>query len=139
MHRLLSAAAIAFTMLLSAPVVAESIITVYKNPSCGCCDKWVEYLRAKGFEVKTFNRSDTASIKQALGVKPEMASCHTATVGGYVIEGHVPAAAIRRLLATRPNTHGLSVPGMPTNSPGMGSMDGTLKTYTLEGRLFSTD
>ncbi len=139
MYRQLSAVLLAFTLLLPALGVAEPVISVYKNPNCGCCDKWIEYLRAEGFEVKAFNRSDTTPIKQAFGVKPEMASCHTATVEGYVIEGHVPAAPIRRLLVTRPDTMGLSVPGMPANSPGMGKMDGMLKTYTLEGALFSTD
>lgn len=99
----------------------------------------MEYLRKEGFEVNAINRSDLTPIKQRAGVKPDMASCHTAMVDGYVIEGHVPASAIRRLLQERPDTLGLAVPGMPNNSPGMGKMNGKLKTYTMEGELYSTD
>jgi hypothetical protein len=118
---------------------ADSAITVYKTPSCGCCTKWVEYLRAEGFEVQAIDQRNLTPIKENAGVTPKMASCHTAMVDGYVIEGHVPAQAIRKLLQERPATLGLAVPGMPHNSPGMGPMDGKLKTYTLEGELYSTD
>lgn len=118
---------------------ADSAITVYKTPSCGCCTRWVEYLRTEGFEVQAIDQRNLTPIKQKAGVTPEMASCHTAMVDGYVIEGHVPARAIRKLLRERPETLGLAVPGMPHNSPGMGPMDGKLKTYTLEGELYSTD
>ena len=130
----------ALIALLIAPIaLAGPLITVYKTPSCGCCVKWVEYLRKEGFEVKVVNRDDLAPIKQRSGVPPAMSSCHTALVDGYVVEGHVPAQAIRKLLQERPDTRGLSVPGMPANSPGMGEMDGRLKTFTLEGKLYSTD
>jgi len=130
----------ALIALLIAPIaLAGPLITVYKTPSCGCCVKWVEYLRKEGFEVKAVNRDDLAPIKQRAGVPPAMSSCHTALVDGYVVEGHVPAQAIRKLLQERPNTLGLAVPGMPANSPGMGEMDGRLKTFTLEGKLYSTD
>lgn len=130
----------AFTVILATgAAVADPAITVYKSPNCGCCVKWVEYLRKEGFEVNAINRSDLTPIKQRAGVKPDMASCHTAMVDGYVIEGHVPASAIRRLLQERPDTLGLAVPGMPDNSPGMGKMNGKLKTYTMEGELYSTD
>lgn len=122
----------------SAAMAAEAI-TVYKTPNCGCCVKWVEYLQKEGFTVETHDRRDLTAIKKQAGVSREMASCHTAMVDGYVIEGHVPAPAIRRLLQERPDTRGLSVPGMPTNSPGMGEMDGKLQTFTLEGKLYSTD
>jgi hypothetical protein len=115
------------------------VITVHKDPNCGCCVKWVEYLRTEGFEVQAIDEPDLAAVKKSAGVKPEMASCHTAMVDGYVIEGHVPAQAIRKLLEERPATAGLAVPGMPTNSPGMGRMNGRLRTYTLEGKLYSTD
>lgn len=118
---------------------AGPAITVYKTPNCGCCTKWVDYLREEGFEVQAINQANLAPLKQKAGVTPEMASCHTAMVEGYVIEGHVPASAIRKLLQERPSTLGLGVPGMPQNSPGMGPMDGKLKTYTLEGELYSTD
>jgi len=130
----------ALIALLIAPIaLAAPLITVYKTPSCGCCVKWVEYLQKEGFEVRAVNRDDLAPIKQRSGVPPAMSSCHTALVDGYVVEGHVPAQAIRKLLQERPNTLGLAVPGMPANSPGMGEMDGRLKTFTLEGKLYSTD
>ena len=130
----------ALLALLIAPIaLAGPLITVYKTPSCGCCVKWVEYLQKEGFEVKAVNRDDLAPIKQRAGVPPAMSSCHTALVDGYVVEGHVPAQAIRKLLQERPDTLGLAVPGMPANSPGMGEMDGRLKTFTLEGKLYSTD
>ena len=130
----------ALIALLIAPIaLAGPLITVYKTPSCGCCVKWVEYLQKEGFEVRAVNRDDLAPIKQRSGVPPAMSSCHTALVDGYVVEGHVPAQAIRKLLQERPDTRGLSVPGMPANSPGMGEMDGRLKTFTLEGKLYSTD
>jgi hypothetical protein len=98
---------------------AEADITVHKDPNCGCCSKWVDHLRAAGFSVDAQDTTDLARVKQEHGVPPELASCHTAIVGGYVIEGHVPALAIRRLLAERPDAKGLAVPGMPIGSPGM--------------------
>ena len=126
-------------LLVTQTALAGPLITVYKTPNCGCCVKWVEYLQNEGFEVKAVNRNDLAPIKQRTGVPPAMSVCHTALVDGYVIEGHVPAQAIRKLLQERPDTRGLAVPGMPANSPGMGEMDGRLKTFTLEGKLYSTD
>ena len=128
-----------FALLVTQIALAGPLITVYKSPSCGCCVKWVEYLQKEGFEVKIVNRDDLTSIKQREGVPAAMSSCHTALVDGYVIEGHVPAQAIRKLLKERPDTRGLAVPGMPANSPGMGEMDGRLKTFTLEGKLYSTN
>lgn len=121
------------------PVAAGPLVTVYRSPTCGCCEEWVRYLREEGFEVKAIDQTNLSAIKQRVGVRPELASCHTALVEGYVIEGHVPAGPIRRLLSERPQTRGLTVPGMPANSPGMGPMDGKLKTYTLEGAVYSTD
>lgn len=118
---------------------AGPAITVYKTPNCGCCTKWVEYLRGEGFDVQAINQHDLTALKRKAGVEPERASCHTALVEGYVIEGHVPAGAIRRLLEQRPTTRGLTVPGMPENAPGMGPMDGRLETLTLEGEPYSTD
>lgn len=135
LHRLI----IACTLFVASLAWAAPAITVYKSPNCGCCGKWVEYLREEGFDVQAVNQRDLTPLKQKAGVTPDMASCHTAMVEGYVIEGHVPAGAIRKLLQERPATKGLAVPGMPNNSPGMGPMDGKLKTYTLEGELYSTD
>jgi hypothetical protein len=94
-------------------------VVVYKTPTCGCCSKWVEHLRAAGFKVRTTDLEDLGPIRRDWKVPPKLASCHTARVGRYVIEGHVPAADIRRLLETQPRVDGLSVPGMPIGSPGM--------------------
>jgi hypothetical protein len=95
------------------------MVKVWKDPSCGCCSGWVEHLRRSGFTVSAIDTADLAAIKGALGVPGELASCHTAKIDTYVIEGHVPAAAIQRLLAERPVALGLAVPGMPIGSPGM--------------------
>ena len=94
-------------------------ITVYKSASCGCCTKWVDYLRKHGFKVTARDTEDMASIKESLGVPSGMGSCHTAVVGKYVLEGHVPATDINRLLKQKPKIAGLAVPGMPHGSPGM--------------------
>ncbi len=102
----------------SKPVVLEPI-TVYKSPTCGCCSKWVRHLQDNGFEVDAINHNDMNSVKSTAGVPSRLASCHTAMVGGYIIEGHVPAADIRHLLEEQPAVAGLTVPGMPMGSPGM--------------------
>ena len=95
-------------------------ITVYKSPQCGCCTKWVEHLEENGFEVDVRTVSDTASVKQRVGVPRQLSSCHTAVVGDYWVEGHVPADLIQRLLAEHPeDIKGIAVPGMPLGSPGM--------------------
>jgi hypothetical protein len=94
-------------------------VLVYKTEGCGCCNAWVEHLRAAGFEVDARNVADIASIKAGAGIDPSIASCHTALVDGYVVEGHVPAEVIERMLAERPDIAGLAVPGMPVGSPGM--------------------
>jgi hypothetical protein len=92
---------------------------VSKDPGCGCCGEWIAYLRAAGFSVEAIDSKDVDSLKARLGVPSDLASCHTAEIGGYVIEGHVPHMAIRRLLSERPKATGLAVPGMPPSSPGM--------------------
>ncbi|KQP51133.1 metal-binding protein [Methylobacterium sp. Leaf111] len=93
-------------------------VAVTKDPTCGCCEKWVAHLRESGFTV-TVTEGPVNPLKVRLGVPRDLASCHTAQVGGYVVEGHVPAGAIKRLLAERPEGTGLAVPGMPVGSPGM--------------------
>ena len=98
---------------------ASRQITVWKTPNCGCCKAWVAHLRKNGFEVVTNDVSDTAPIRQKLGLPDKFGSCHTASLGDYVLEGHVPATEIRRLLREKPSARGLAVPGMPTGSPGM--------------------
>jgi len=95
-------------------------ITVYKDPSCGCCTKWVSHLQANGFAPEVHDRPDVEALKAGLGVPAALRSCHTAVVGKYVIEGHVPASDVKRLIAEKPaGTAGLAVPGMPAGSPGM--------------------
>jgi hypothetical protein len=95
------------------------LMTVTKDPGCGCCGAWVDHIRAAGFPVEVIESPEVTRLKVRLGVPRDLASCHTAEVGGYVIEGHVPVEAIRRLLAERPRARGLAVPGMPVGSPGM--------------------
>ncbi|HCX32530.1 MAG TPA: metal-binding protein [Rhodocyclaceae bacterium] len=103
--------------LASAAGPAE--VVVFKDPACGCCGKWVEHLSRDGFKVKTVDSRDMAAVKKRLGVPDALGSCHTAQVGGYVVEGHVPASSIRRLLRDKPAVAGLAVPGMVSGSPGM--------------------
>lgn len=106
-------------------------ITVYKDPSCGCCTKWVDHLRANGFAPEVHDRSDMDALKDSLGVPAKLRSCHTAVVGAYVIEGHVPAADVKRLLTSKPaKTVGVAVPGMPAGSPGM-EMGGRIDRYDV--------
>lgn len=100
------------------PATARTV-TVYKNPSCLCCGDWVDHMRAAGFEVDVHDVQDLPTIKVDNGVMPELGSCHTALVDGYVIEGHVPADLVQKVLDERPDIAGLSVPGMVVGSPGM--------------------
>lgn len=95
------------------------VVSVYKTATCGCCSKWIEHLKAAGFEVEATDLPDLAKLKAESGVPRTLESCHTAKVEGYVIEGHVPAEDIVRLLAERPAVRGLAVPEMPLGSPGM--------------------
>jgi hypothetical protein len=96
-------------------------ISVYKNQYCGCCHEWIKHLQKNGFNVSTNDVPDTTPVRAKLGMPAELGSCHTAVIGGYVIEGHVPAADIQRLLKEKPKAVGLAVPGMPAGSPGMES------------------
>jgi len=98
---------------------AGTPMLVYKDPDCGCCHNWVEIMKGSGFEVSVRDTRDMASIKKRYQVGSRLASCHTAVVAGYVIEGHVPADVIRQLLREKPKAVGLAVPGMPIGSPGM--------------------
>jgi hypothetical protein len=102
---------------LAAPPLPQ--MTVTKDPSCGCCGAWIDHVRAAGFPVEVIESSEVNRLKVRLGVPQALASCHTAEIGGYVIEGHVPADAIKRLLIEKPQAKGLAVPGMPVGSPGM--------------------
>jgi hypothetical protein len=104
-------------------------VIVHRDPSCGCCGAWAEHLRRAGFPVKIVETGNLNAIKQRLGVPADLISCHTAEVAGYLVEGHVPAGAIRRLLAEKPQAAGLAVPGMPMGSPGMEG--GAPETYEV--------
>lgn len=123
------------------------IVEVYKSPTCGCCSKWVEHLQQDGFTVRVTDLDDTAldALKSKRGVPRTAQSCHTALVGGYVIEGHVPATEVRRLLKERPSVAGLAVAGMPLGSPGMEVPGRKPHTYNVISfdkagatRIFST-
>ena len=103
----------------SAVASALPVVTVYKDPDCGCCKAWVEYLRKHGFRVDAKDTRDMESVKANVGVPKPLTSCHTAVVGGYIIEGHVPAPDIEKLLKQKPKIAGLAVAGMPAGSPGM--------------------
>ncbi|MCB1960838.1 MAG: DUF411 domain-containing protein [Rhodocyclaceae bacterium] len=107
--------------LIALPAVAElPVVTAYKDPNCGCCGGWAEHMRAAGFAVKEVPSAQMAQIKRQLGVPETLGSCHTAQVGQYIVEGHVPAADVKRLLAEAPaGARGLAAPGMPLGSPGM--------------------
>lgn len=116
-------AVLAGTVLLAVPAWAaggESLaVEVWKSPYCGCCKDWIAHLKAEGFAVRVHEVGDLDAARRRLGMPERYASCHTARVGGYLLEGHVPAADIRRLLAEKPAAIGLAVPGMPVGSPGM--------------------
>lgn len=102
-----------------ASALAAPTLVVYKTPTCGCCKAWVSAMEDAGFTVEVHDVPDIAPVKQAAGVPSELQACHTARIGAYVVEGHVPAADIRRLLAERPDVAGIATPGMPVGSPGM--------------------
>lgn len=110
----------AVLILLVSPSMADSSdITVYRDPSCNCCGGWIDHLVEEGFQPTEISTADVETIKQQHHVPENFTSCHTAIVQGYVIEGHVPAADIKRLLAERPEVAGIAVPGMPVGTPGM--------------------
>ena len=114
--------ALSLTIALAAVAPAAQVatpITVYKSPTCGCCGKWVEHMRKAGFNPQVNDLPNVAAVKQAAGVPADLQSCHTSTVEGYTIEGHVPADVIRQLLKEKPKVAGIAVPGMPIGSPGM--------------------
>ena len=108
------------------------LLVVHTSPSCGCCGLWVEHRQQAGFPVEVRDTNDLNPVKERLGVPYGKGSCHTAEVAGYVIEGHVPADDVKRLLADRPDAKGLVLPGMPLGSPGMETPDGRTDAYTVE-------
>jgi hypothetical protein len=106
-------------------------VVVNRDPSCGCCGAWVEHLRKAGFTAEVVETAELNRVKTRLGVPQALAACHTAEVSGYVIEGHVPATAIKRLLAEKPQAKGLAVPGMPVGSAGMEVEGAEPETYSV--------
>jgi hypothetical protein len=122
--RLASLGLVALVATASAPVAQEHRstaieVTVFKSPTCGCCKEWVEHLRKHAFTVTSKDTADVSGVKRTAGVPERLHSCHTAFVNGYVVEGHVPAADIQRMLKDKPKIDGIAVPGMPAGSPGM--------------------
>lgn len=109
----------ALGMLPRAHAQYATTMTVYMSPACGCCDEWQKHMRASGFRLETYKVGDVTPVKRKVGVPESLWSCHTAMVGDYVIEGHVPAADVKRLLREKTKVKGLAVPGMVVGSPGM--------------------
>ena len=118
------------------PGAAPPEMTVYKSPSCGCCVKWVEYMRKAGFAVTERNLNDVTPIKRERGVPEALYSCHTAVTGDYIFEGHVPADLVQRVLRERPAIRGLAAPGMPQSAPGMdiGHEKYEIISFTRDGK-----
>ncbi|MBK7901148.1 MAG: DUF411 domain-containing protein [Betaproteobacteria bacterium] len=145
MLKKLIACLLATTALQGALAAQLPEVTVYKDPDCGCCTEWVKHMQESGFQVKQVNTRAMDVERQRFGVPPHLVSCHTAKVGGYTVEGHVPASAVKKMLAEKPSVGGLTIPGMPANAPGMGPhIVGTLKVYTLpkageSSRLYSVE
>ena len=118
-RRLLFAAVAAVALPGGAPLAVRQL-RVWRDPNCGCCGGWVEHMRAAGFQVEDNQVASAAPARRMLGIPADLLSCHAAAVGGYALEGHVPASAVKRLLAERPaGIRGLAVPAMPLGSPGM--------------------
>ncbi len=111
-------------------MAVNSELVVFRSPTCGCCHQWIEHMEAAGFTVKDNVTEDMTAIKEQYGVPANLASCHTTIVDGYVVEGHIPAEDVRRLLAEKPDVAGIAVPGMPIGSPGMESGD-YVEPYTV--------
>lgn len=128
-HAAAVAAAAAFGPALAAP--AQPLVEVWKSPSCGCCQAWIDHLQTNGFQVKAHDVPGPADYREKFGLAAQYGSCHTAKVQGYVLEGHVPASEIRRLLKERPQALGLAVPGMPVGSPGMEVQGGRVDAYDV--------
>ena len=105
--------------MVASSAAEEQVVTVHKDPNCGCCSGWVRHLQAAGFTVNAVETADLDAVKTRLGVPADLAACHTAQVAGYIVEGHVPALALERFLAEKPNAAGLAVAGRPVGSPGM--------------------
>ena len=126
----LGASALGYALSVAAQSAAPTL-TVYKSPTCGCCSKWIVHMREQGFVVKSLDVDDMNTVKTTYGVPVDAASCHTALVGGYVVEGHVPADTVKRLLREKPKVTGIAAPGMPVGSPGMEVPSGEVEHYNV--------
>jgi hypothetical protein len=128
----------ATTSRSSAKAKGGEPMLVYRDPECGCCEAWADFARAEGYAVTVENRADMAAVKTRYGVPDQLASCHTAIIGGYAIEGHVPMRHLAKLLHDKPrDIRGIAVPGMPRGSPGMEMPDGSADAF--EVMAFSGD
>ena len=116
---------------MAAQSPAKPQMTVYKSSTCGCCSNWVEHMRKNGFEVKAIDVDDIDKVKRERGVPESAASCHTAVVNGYLVEGHVPADAVLKILKDKPAIAGIAVPGMPMGAPGMEVPSGQKDAYSI--------
>lgn len=119
-------------LLRSSPSFADPAITVWKSPDCGCCGGWVSYMRGRGYDVTVNAIEDMDRVKAGLGVPESLRSCHTARVEGYLLEGHVPEAAVAKLLSERPEIKGLALPGMPEGAPGMDGQPGSYQILAFD-------
>tara|TARA_R110002072_G_scaffold146241_1_gene293089 strand:- start:158 stop:616 length:459 start_codon:yes stop_codon:yes gene_type:complete len=129
----IGAAAVFAMMLNAAPVAAAEAVTLYKNPQCGCCENYANYLRENGFTVEVKPTHDLAQTSREAGIPDDFQGCHTAFLGDYVVSGHVPIDVVNKLLEERPEIAGLTLPGMPMGSPGMGGdKQGPFKIYAIE-------
>lgn len=130
MKRTIKIAAVLTAVALPWPALADAIhATLYKNPQCGCCENYAAYLRQNGLDVEVKASNDLAEISSKAGVPPEYEGCHTTFIEGYVVDGHIPIKAIEKLLKERPAIAGITLPGMPMGSPGMG--DDPTKSFTV--------
>lgn len=131
MKNTMRAAAVVLLGAWVLPALAGEAMTVYRSPSCGCCGGWVDYMKTKGHESRVVMLEDMEPTKERLKVPEDMQSCHTAVIDGYVIEGHVPAEAVDKLLKERPKVTGLAAPGMPQGSPGMSGTPAPFTVYAF--------
>ncbi len=127
------AAAPGFAQMTLAPAVTAEKVTLFKDPSCGCCQNYADYLKANGFEVEVIPTEDLAQMTDAAGIPADFAGCHLFTIGDYAFSGHIPVATVARFLTERPGMIGLTVPGMPMGSPGMGGeKTGPLEVFAVQ-------
>ncbi len=123
--------AIGWSLLGSSEPADARMITVWKSSTCGCCGEWATYMRRKGYRVKVNNVSDPDSIKRSFGIPSALYSCHTAKIGNYLVEGHVPETAVAKLLEEQPELKGIALPGMPSGSPGMDGPPGVYRVISF--------